>query len=83
MISGLVATGWGGRGGAMASFRRIRASDGYVWPPTYFGFWTGTFSTAIDVNTTNNNYVVAWGIHPGTMTAIFDQAGNLLVEPAL
>ena len=64
-------------------FRKIRAFDGYVWPATYFGFGRGTFSSAIDVNTTNNNYVVAWGIHPGTMTAVFDPAGNLIVNSTL
>ena len=79
---GLVATGWT-PATAVASFRKIRAFDGYIWPPTYLGFGKGRFSSAIDVNTTNNNFVVAWGIHPGTMTAVFDQAGTLIVNSTL
>ncbi len=74
---GLASTGWDGRG-ALTSFRRIRPSDGFVLGRTDFGFSPGTFATAIDVNTSNNQYVVAWARHPGTMTATFDASGNQL-----
>jgi hypothetical protein len=73
---GLVYTGWDG--GAHASFRRIRASDGLLSPRTTFGYSGGTFATAIDMNTWANYYIVAWALHPGTMSAVFDSAGNLL-----
>ena len=76
---GLITTGWTTTS-ALASFRRIRAADGYVWGRTDFGFSRGTFSTAIDVNTSSNNYVVAWGLHPGTMTATLDPWGNLVTS---
>ena len=74
---GMVTTGWGA-GGALANFRRIRASDGYVLNRTDFGYSRGTFSTGIDLNTTDNTYVAAWGLHPGTMTARLDAYGTLL-----
>ena len=76
---GLITTGWSSAG-ALASFRRIRAADGYVWGRSDFGFSRGTFSTAIDVNTSSNNYVVAWGLHPGTMTATLDPWGNVVTS---
>ena len=63
---------------ALASFRRIRAADGYVLNRTDFGHSRGTFSTGIDLNLTNNTYVVAVGLHPGTMTATLDGNGGVL-----
>jgi hypothetical protein len=74
---GMVTTGWSASS-ALANFRRIRASDGYVLGRTDFGFSRGTFSTGIDLNTANNTYVAAWGLHPGTMTATLDAYGTLL-----
>ncbi len=74
---GMVTTGWSSSA-ALANFRRIRASDGYVLGRTDFGFSRGTFSTGIDLNTANNTYVAAWGLHPGTMTATLDAYGTLL-----
>jgi hypothetical protein len=73
----LASTGWNGAG-ALASFRRVRASDGFVSGQTDFGYSAGTFATAIDVNTWNNQYVLAWSVHPGTKTATFDQNGTYL-----
>ena len=74
---GLVYTGFGGSG-AFAAFRRIRASDGLISARTAFGFAAGTFATAIDVNTATHNYVLTWALHPGTMSAAFDQNGTQL-----
>ncbi len=72
---GLATTGFVGNG-AFAAFRRVRASDGVVSARTSFGFSPGTFATAIDVNPYNGSYVMAWALHPGTMTATFDLSGN-------
>ena len=71
---GLASTGFGAS--AFAAFRRVRASDGAVSARTTFGFGAGTFATAIDVNAWTNQYVMAWSLHPGTMTATFDPFGN-------
>ncbi len=76
---GLATTGWDARG-ALAAFSRIRASDGFFWGRTDFGFSPGTFATAIDVNSWNNQYVMAWARHPGTMTATFASNGTLLAS---
>jgi hypothetical protein len=73
---GLVYTGWDG--GAHASFRRIRASDGAVSPRSAFGYAGGTYATAIDVNTWSNQYILTWALHPGTMAAAFDAGGTYL-----
>jgi hypothetical protein len=73
---GLVSTGFGGTS-AYAAFRRVRASDGFVFGRTSFGFAAGTFATGIDVNAANQ-YVVAWALHPGVVSAIFDQNGTEL-----
>jgi hypothetical protein len=73
---GLVYTGFGGSG-AYASFRRIAASTGSVSGRTSFGFSSATFATGIDVNA-NSEYVLAWAIHPGTLSARFDRSGNLV-----
>jgi len=70
---GMVNTAFGGSG-AFAAFRRIRASDGGVSARTSFGFTTGTFATGIDV-TASNDYLVTWSLHPGTMSATFNQNG--------
>ena len=75
---GLAYTGWSGNT-AFAAFRRIRAVDGAVSARSTFGFTAGTFATAIDVNDLNQ-YVMAYAIHPGTITATFDAAGNLLAN---
>ena len=75
---GLISTGWSSTS-ALAAFRRIRASDGSVSPRTSFGFSAGTFASAIDVNAANQ-YVVAWALHPGTMSAVFDQNGTQLTS---
>jgi hypothetical protein len=72
---GLATTGFSGNS-AFAAFRRVRASDGAVSARTSFGFSPGTFATAIDVNTHNGTYVMAWALHPGTMSATFDVSGN-------
>lgn len=72
---GLATSGFVGNG-AFAAFRRVRASDGVVSARTSFGFSPGTFATAIDVNPYGNSYVMAWALHPGTMTATFDVSGN-------
>ena len=71
---GLVYTGFGGSG-ALVSFRRIRASDGANLGRTSFGFSGATFATGIDVNS-SNEYVLAWSLHPGTMSTRFDASGN-------
>ena len=73
---GLVSSGWTSTS-ALAAFRRIRASDGVVSARTSFGFSAGTFATAIDVNGANQ-YVMTWALHPGTMSATFDQNGTQL-----
>jgi hypothetical protein len=73
---GLVYTGFGASG-AFATFRHIRASDGLLSARTTFGFGPGTFATAIDVNW-NNQYIVAWSLHPGTMTAAINPDGQFL-----
>jgi hypothetical protein len=75
---GLVYTGFDG--GAHASFRRVRAVDGAVSPRVLFGYSGGTYATAIDVNGWNHQYVVTWALHPGTVSAVFDSAGNLLTS---
>jgi hypothetical protein len=74
---GLVSTGFGGSG-AFAAFRRINVAGG-VSARTTFGFGPGTFATAIDVNS-SNQYVLVWAVHPGTMSATFDQNGTLLTS---
>jgi hypothetical protein len=74
---GLAYTGWSGNS-AFAMFRRVRASDGSVSAKTTFGFGAGTFATGIDVNTSTGQYVMAWALHPGTNTAVFDAGGSLL-----
>jgi hypothetical protein len=73
---GLVYTGFGGSG-AFTSFRRIGAADGAISARQSFGFRPATFATGIDV-TYENDYVMVWAIHPGTLSAKFDQAGNQL-----
>jgi hypothetical protein len=78
---GLGNTAWGGSG-AFAAFRRIRASDGVVSPRSTFGFGGGTYATGLDVNNAGQ-YVLTWGIHPGTMSVLFDQHGNMLAGPNL
>ena len=74
---GVGFTGWSGNT-AHAGFRRVNAGGG-VSGRTTFGFGGGTFSTGLDVNS-SNQYVLAWSVHPGTRTATFDQNGNLLGE---
>jgi hypothetical protein len=63
---------------SFVSLRRVRAFDGYLWPRTDFGFSGGAFTTAVDVNGWNNQYVVAWAMGPGTKSATLDQYGTLL-----
>ena len=75
---GLISTGWSSTS-ALAAFRRIRASDGFISGRTSFGFSAGTFASAIDVNSANQ-YVLAWALHPGTMSAVFDQNGTQLTS---
>ena len=75
---GLISTGWSSTS-ALAAFRRIRAADGSVSARTSFGFSAGTFASAIDVNAANQ-YVLAWALHPGTMSAVFDQNGTQLTS---
>jgi hypothetical protein len=77
---GLIYTGWDG--GPHASFRRVRASDGVVSPRTAFGYSSGTFATAIDVNG-RSQYLVTWALHPGTMSATLDASGALLTTAFL
>jgi hypothetical protein len=73
---GLSYSGWGG--GAHVTFRRIRASDGVISAPVLFGYGGGTFATSVDVNSLNSQYIVTWAIHPGTLSATFDQTGALI-----
>ena len=75
---GLSSAGFGGSG-AWVNFRRVRASDGAPSARTTFGFASGTFTTGVDVNNANQ-YVVAWGLGPGTRTIVFDQMGNQLTS---
>jgi hypothetical protein len=72
---GLVYSAFGPKN-AWASFRTIGAANGAVSGRTSFGFSAGTFATAIDVNAATNRYVMAWALHPGTMSAVFDQNGT-------
>jgi hypothetical protein len=72
---GLIYTGWNATS-AYASFRRIGAADGVVSGRATFGFSARTFATAIDVNSATNRYVMAWGLGPGTMSAVFDPNGT-------
>jgi PKD repeat protein len=58
---------------AWAAFKLVRV-DGSVSGRTSFGYTAGTYATSMDVNSANN-YVMAWGLQPGTMTVVFDQAG--------
>jgi hypothetical protein len=63
-------------GGAYAQFRRIRPSDGAAFGRSTFGYsGTGTFATGIDVNS-DNQYVMTWGVGPGTYSAMFDANGT-------
>ncbi len=73
---GLITTGFTSTN-AYAAFRRVRASDGAVSARTTFGVAGGTFATDIAVNSANQ-YIVVWALHPGTMSATFNQAGSLL-----
>jgi PKD repeat protein len=69
---GLFYSAWGSNA-AFQAFHRVSA-DGTDRGRTSFGFSAGGFATSIDVNSANS-YVVAWGLQPGTMTAVFDQTG--------
>jgi hypothetical protein len=73
---GITYTGWGG--GAHASFRRVRASDGLISPVTLFGYSGGTYDTAIEVMPQSGRYLVTWAIHPGTLSAVLDSAGAVI-----
>lgn len=77
---GLVYTGFGSSG-AFTSFRRIAAPTGTVSARTSFGHSGATFATGIDVNA-NNDYVLAWAVHPGTMSTRFDASGVQLTPPS-
>ena len=57
------------------TFRRIRASNGTISTRDTFGFSPKVWATAVDVNSITNDYVVVWGLGPGTMSATFDQFG--------
>ena len=72
---GMVNAGWGG-GSAFAQFRMIN-SAGVVSGTSTFGYATGTYATAIDVNA-SNQYVLSWALSPGVVSAAFDQVGNPL-----
>ncbi|HYT74859.1 MAG TPA: hypothetical protein VEL79_08945, partial [Vicinamibacterales bacterium] len=68
-------------GTASAQFRRIRPSDGVAFGRNTFGFSaTGTFATGIDVNSLNQ-YVMTWGVSPGTYSSMFDMNGTQLTSP--
>lgn len=69
---GMVNTAWNGSG-AFAAFRRI-SPDGLVSGRDSFGFAPNTFATGIDVNAANQ-YVLAWAMGPGTMSALFESTG--------
>ena len=63
-----------------------RRSGGFVprtatcWDVPILVFRVERSRRRIDVNTTSNNYVVAWGLHPGTMTATLDPWGNVVTS---
>jgi hypothetical protein len=75
---GMVNTGFSGA--PYAQFRRIRVSDAVAFGRSTFGFSaTGTFATGIDVNS-SNQYVMTWGVSPGTYSVVFDANGTQLTS---
>ena len=78
---GMVNTGFSGA--PYAQFRRIRVSDAVGFGRSTFGYSaTGTFATGIDVNS-SNQYVMTWGVSPGTYSTMFDANGTQLTSPTL
>jgi len=66
---------------AFVGFRKI-GIDGTVGGRTSFGFSVGSFATSIVVNSAND-YVLAWGLQPGTVTTVFDQNGVQIAPDTL
>ena len=74
---GLAAAGFNSNS-EFTTFRRIRASNGAISTRDSFGFSPMVRATAVDVNSITNDYVLVWGLGPGTMSATFDQFGTRL-----
>jgi hypothetical protein len=78
-LFGLGNTGFAGA--PYAQFRLVSPGDGAWINRSTFGVGVaGTFATGIDVNAANQ-FVMTWGLGPGTRAATFDANGTMLAGP--